>query len=110
MNTAHPLVWFGHNLVTILYERSITSKFCSFRVLSQEFGGKSKKIGGHLGTPGLAFWMYGGGHPGHPNHSGHPSHCTGGGDDDDDCCDDDDGDDDDDDDGDDCDGTDKCFL
>ena len=93
-----------------LYERSITSKFCSFRVLSQEFGGKSKKIGGHLGTPGLAFSMYGGGHPGHPNHSGHPSHCTGGGDDDDDCCDDDDGDDDDDDDGDDCDGTDKCFL
>ena len=33
-----------------LYERSITSKFCSFRVLSQEFGGKSKKIGGYLGT------------------------------------------------------------
>ena len=27
-----------------LYERSITSKFCSFRVLSQEFGGKSKKM------------------------------------------------------------------
>ena len=71
---------------------------------------KIQKNGGHLGTPGLAFSMYGGGHPGHPNHSGHPSHCTGGGDDDDNRCDDDDGDDDDDDDGVDCDGTDKCFI
>ena len=44
MNTTHHLVWFGHNLVTTLYERSHTSKFCSFRVLSQEFGGKSKKM------------------------------------------------------------------
>ena len=41
--TKHPLGWFGHNLFKTLYERSFTYKFCSFRGLSQEFGGKSKK-------------------------------------------------------------------
>ena len=50
MNTTHSLVWFGHNLVTTLYEIYFKSKFCSFRVLNQEFGGKSENIGGHLGT------------------------------------------------------------
>ena len=55
MNTTHPLVWFGHNLVTTLYERSFTSKFCSFRVLSQEFGGKSKKM---AVTWGLDVWFH----------------------------------------------------
>ena len=33
-------------------------KLHTFRVLSQDFGGKSKQNGGHLVTRLLTFWMY----------------------------------------------------
>ena len=48
MNTKDTL-WFGYNLITTLYEKNFPIKIlCTFRILSQEIGRKSKKIGGDL--------------------------------------------------------------